>query len=232
MPALSSPFRALAERLARNRRVRRKLPNGVPIYVSPDAQLKYLRQHFDADLVALGAGVTASDRVWDIGANCGVFAFSAAAAGTIVAMEADPFLANLLQQSAELNGVAVTVVPAAAWSDRGLAEFAIAARGRASNHLAAVAGHSQTGGCRGTLTVPTLTLDDLLDHFGPPTLVKIDVEGAEAAVLDGAARLLAEVRPRLYLEIVPDDRQLAQRLAAAGYRLTPVAEMNWLAEPC
>lgn len=224
-------LRSLAERFARNCRIRRTLPCGVAIYVSPDAQLKYLKRRFDDDLVALGAAMTAADTVWDIGANCGVLSFSAAAAHRVIALEADPFLADLLAQSAAMNHAPVTVVPAAAWSGRGLAEFAIAARGRASNHLVAAGGHSQTGGVRGTLTVPTLTLDELYAHFGAPTFVKIDVEGAEASVLAGATRLLAEARPRLYLEIVPGDTVIGPILLAAGYRLTPASDMNWFADP-
>lgn len=203
----------------------------MPIYVSPDAQLKYLKRSFDSDLVEIGAAMTAADTLWDIGANCGVLAFSATAARQVIALEADPFLANLMAQSAAMNHAAVTIVPAAVWSSRGLAEFAIAARGRASNHLVTAGGHSQAGGIRSTLTVPTITLDDLYDYFGAPTLVKIDVEGAEAEVLSGAARLLAEARPRLYLEIVPGDTVLAKLLVGAGYRLTQAAEMNWFADP-
>lgn len=225
-------IRSLAEKLLRNRRIRRTLPNGLPLYVSPDSQLKYLRSELDADLTALARDhVTADSAVWDIGANCGVFAFSAAGARQIVAVEADPFLADLLQQSAALNNVPVAIVTAAAWSSRSLASFAIAARGRASNHLVG-AGNSQTGGERGRIIVPTVTLDDLLDHFGPPTLVKIDVEGAEIDVLAGASRLLADARPLIYIEVAPDNEGRAAAIfAAANYRLTKVSVIDWLAEP-
>lgn len=224
-------LRRAVERLARGRRVRRTLPNGVAIYVSPDSQLKYLRGAFDADLVALAqTRVDAGSAVWDIGANCGVFAFSCAHARQVVAVEADPFLSNMLTQSIALNGTKIEIVAAAASDTTGLANFSIAARGRASNHLTATGGHSQTGGERARITVPTLPLDLLLDHFGPPTLVKIDVEGAEAAVLRGAVRLLREVRPVLYLEIAPGETASRALLEAANYRLTPFGDMNFIAE--
>ena len=225
-------LRRLAEGWARGRRVRRTLPDGTPLYVSPDAQLKYLRGRFDADLVALARDRVGPDSaVWDIGANCGVFAFSCGHARQVVAVEADPFLANLLLESRALNQVAVTIVAAAISDAAGLASFSIAARGRASNHLTAAGGHSQTGGERARLTVPTITLDTLLDNCGPPTLVKIDVEGAEEAVLRGATRLLRNIRPAIYLEIPPGETATRALLEAAGYRLTTIAEMNWLAEP-
>ena len=232
MTGIGGAVRHLAEKWARGRRVRRTLPNGTPLYVSPDAQLKYLRGRFDADLVTLARDrVGADSAVWDIGANCGVFAFSCGHARQVVAVEADPFLANLLLESRALNGVAVTIVAAAVSDAAGLASFSIAARGRASNHLTAGGGHGQTGGDRARLTVPTITLDTLLDSCGPPTLIKIDVEGAEAAALRGAARLLRDVRPTFYLEIVPGETATRAILEAADYRLTAIAEMNWLAEP-
>lgn len=225
-------LRSLAERLARNRRVRRTLPNGVDLYVSPDSQLRYLKGSFDADLVALGRDhCTPESSVWDIGANCGVLAFSAAGAGQIVAVEADPFLANLLQQSVAMNGVPVAIVPAAVWSEAGeLASFTIAARGRASNHLTVTGGNGNPGE-RARLTVPTITLDSLLTTFRPPTLVKIDVEGAEVAALKGARRLLTEVRPAIYLEIATSRDDIALVLREAGYRLRQVTDINWIAEP-
>lgn len=225
-------MRALIERALRNRWLKRRLPNGVPILVSPDSQLKYLKGSFDQDLIELCAKrVSASSVVWDIGANCGVFCFSSVKAKKIVAVEADPFLAFLLQQSVGLNGIPVNVVPAAVWDQTGLAEFAIAKRGRASNFLVAAAGHSQAGGVRGQLMVPTITLDLLLDQFGPPTLIKIDVEGAEVHVLRGASRVLAH-KPTIYIEISGHTLVECQAiLQAAGYIVEPQGGSNWLALP-
>ncbi len=229
---MAGRMRLLAERLARGRRVRRTLPNGAAIMVSPDSQLKYLRGQFDADLVALARDrVKPADMVWDIGANCGVFAFSAGHARRVVAVEPDPFLVDLLLASSALNALPVEVVAAAIDEQPGMATLVIAARGRASNHLEG-SGHAQTGGGRSRLNVPTLTLDMLLDRFGPPALVKIDIEGLEMAALRGGARLLAEAKPLLYLELVPQVvEECRAHLHAAGYRLQHMAEMNWLAEP-
>ncbi len=147
-----SIVRTIAERLSRNRLVRRKLPNGVAFYVTPDSQLKYLKRSFDEDLIRLAADrVDSKSAVWDVGANCGVFAFSCAHAREIVAIEADPFLCATLQRSVSLNGVPVAIVSGAVSSSVSLAEFSIASRGRASNFLTYVGGRSQTaangGGC-------------------------------------------------------------------------------------
>ncbi len=183
----------------------------VPIYVSPDAQLKYLkpgRRGLDPDLVSLAERfVTANSRVWDIGANIGVFSFASAAIalnGEVVAVEADVWLVGLLRRSARLaaaRGSRVAVVPAAASSRTGVAQFLVAQRGRASNALASAGGRTQMGGTRETQFVPTVTLDSLLDTFEAPHFVKIDVEGAEVEVLRGAATLLARHRPAMYIEV-------------------------------
>lgn len=225
--------RSALEGWARGRRVIRRLPNGHRIYVSPDAQLKYLYKKFDVDLIAIcDRYVDEKSVVWDIGSNCGVFAFSAARAQQIVAVEADPFLANLIQDSTILNGISVMLVAAAASSQQGLASFSIAKRGRASNHLTQVSGRSQTGGERGRLVVGTVTLDQLLSLGLPPTLIKIDVEGAEADVLRGASRVLHEVRPVLYLETAANTHSECEALLrTAGYTITKAAELNWLCTP-
>ena len=227
------PLRSSLEALARGRKVKRRLPNGLTIYVSPDSQLKYLGKRFDTDLTDLAKEqVSSSSVVWDIGANCGVLAFSCSAAKQIVAVEADPFLCNLLQESMAINGVPLVVVSAAASSGNGIAEFSIAQRGRASNHLSSVSGRSQTGGERARMLVPTITLDALLDAVLPPTLIKIDVEGSEVEVLMGAERVLNEARPMIYLETVAETHPACVRiLTAADYDLIKYDKMNWLCVP-
>jgi len=54
-----------------------------------------------------------------------------------------------------------------------------------------------------------------------PNLMKIDVEGAEVDVLDGAQRTLQECRPRILIEAHSEmlADQCTQRLVALGYKL-------------
>lgn len=233
MIAGATSLRRIAEVLARSRMVRRRLPNGVAIYVTPDSQLGYLRSRLDDRMLRIAwETVTPSSVVWDIGANCGVFAFGCAGARSIVAVEPDPFLCHVVQRSMALNGVAVGLVAAAASSAVGLAEFSIAARGRASNHLTRVGGRSQAGGERARILVPTITLDGLLDVSAPPTLLKIDVEGAEVDVLRGARRVLSEARPAIHLEVdLSTESDCRAILEAADYDTTALDEMNWFCVP-
>jgi FkbM family methyltransferase len=225
-------LRWIAERLARGRVIWRWLPNGVRIAATPDAQLKYLGRQFDRDLVALARDkVRPGMVVWDIGANCGAFAFSCDGANKVVAVEADNFLAGLLRQSAAQSRVPVEVLEAAVSDSVGTAQFTVAARGRASNHLSAVPGYSQTGGERTRVEVRTVTMDSMIDEWGAPNFIKMDIEGAEPLALRGARRLLSEVQPVIFLEVSADSaEEIRHVLEEANYSIEERGT-NWLAEP-
>lgn len=168
--------------------------------------------------------------VWDIGANVGLFAFASAFAagpsGRVLAVEADGWLAGLIERSAREapSSYAPVEVRAAAVSDApGTVTFCIAERGRAGNHLESVPGSTQTGGTREVRQVPAVTLDGLLDG-SIPQLVKIDVEGAELLCLRGAERLLREVRPILICEVSEENAgEAGAILHRHGYTLLDAA---------
>jgi FkbM family methyltransferase len=204
--------RKIAERLSRDRILKRRLPavvGGGVIHVSPDSSLSFWRPHISSDLFDFAIEfVKPGNTVWDIGANVGLFAFAAAnragSGGSVVAIEADMWLVGLLRQSVALqngNSAKVEVLPAAASDAVGIAEFNIAQRGRSANFLASSLGSTQSGGIRQSVQVMTLTLDWLLERRSKPSVVKIDVEGAECAVLRGAQRLLKDVRPVILCEV-------------------------------
>jgi len=77
-----------------------------------------------------------------------------------------------------------------------------------------------------------------LDHFVQsegirPDFVKIDVEGFEWEVLQGAARLLSEVKPMLMVEMRRNQETVLDALTRGGYRLfTPRMEPIRTAEDC
>ena len=226
-------IRQMAERFSRGIVIKRRLPEavgGMPVYVSPDAQLKYLRvgaDAFDAGLLRLAQEHVSHDAViWDVGANVGVFTFAAAGLapeGQVFAIEADPWLAALLRRTSalpEYETRRVTVLSVALSDKNGTAEFVIARRGRASNYLSDAGGWSQAGGVRERIRVPTLTIDTLLEQFPRPKFVKIDVEGAEIMVLRGASKLLRDVRPTLYVEVGRENSdEISQILHAFDYDL-------------
>jgi len=208
-------IRRLIERLVRGLALRRRMPRASgrrPIYLSPDAALSCLRLRWADAFRGLfdiaDRFVFEGSMVWDVGANVGVFAFAAAhragQAGHVIAIEADPFLASLLQKTVSLpanHDLNVDILCAAISNREGVARFLVAARGRASSSLAEVGHRSQAGGIRYAQYVPTVTLDGLMEHFPGPDLLKIDVEGAEILVLAGAERILANKRPVVYVEV-------------------------------
>jgi hypothetical protein len=52
-----------------------------------------------------------------------------------------------------------------------------------------------------TIEVEAITLDDFVQRHDPPTLIKIDVEGAEAGVLRGSERIFEQSKPVLICEV-------------------------------
>jgi FkbM family methyltransferase len=229
--------RPVIEHLSRNRILKRRLPvdlNHAPILVSPDACLAHWKTRINSDLFDYAREfVKPGSVIWDIGANVGLFTIAAAqksgVKGQVVAVEADIWLAEVLRKSAALqpaDSAPIQVVPAAAFSSMGLAEFHIARRGRASNHLSDTRGSSQTGGIRDKVCVVTLTLDWLLQQGAAPSVIKIDVEGAEWNVLQGAIRVLSEARPVLLCEVSEHVPEITRLLLEHGYSL-----FDWESNP-
>jgi FkbM family methyltransferase len=230
-------LRTIAERLSRGVVLRRRLPpefGGARFYVSPSAGgLRYWRRNMrriDPHLLNIICEyITPGMRVWDIGANLGLFTFCAAyragANGSILAVEPDiDNLSLILRTRRRLDlaaYAAVAAIPVAvAAPGQSFAEFQIATRSRSSNALVGF-GLSQSGGFTERRTVPVFSADELGEKFGWPQFVKIDVEGAEAQVLAGAQRLLREHRPVMLIEVDPDPlhmQEVAQSLAPFGYR--------------
>lgn len=223
-------LRTILERASRGVVLKRKIfvnKNRCPLYITPDAQLKYLslrKNAFDEDLINLAERfIKSASVVWDIGANVGVFTFASASIatqGTVVAVEADIWLASILHKTARLaayKNSQICIVPAAVSNESSIQKFLIANRGRAANALATVGGRSQTGGVRETHYTPSLTLDSMLDVFPKPSFIKIDIEGAELLSLLGAAKILQEARPLLYIETADKAEEVIELLASYDY---------------
>jgi hypothetical protein len=52
-------------------------------------------------------------------------------------------------------------------------------------------------------TVPVLTLDDLVEDYGIPSLIKMDIEGYEGHALSGGSKLLADLKLKaIFIEVM------------------------------
>jgi len=67
-----------------------------------------------------------------------------------------------------------------------------------------------------------MRLDDCSLELDELCMIKIDVEGNEEKVIDGAMKTIVRYRPALYIEVVDNDRLLRinKKLNSIGYRRT------------
>lgn len=151
------------------------------------------------------------ERVWDVGAYRGGYALAAAAAGARVrAFEPDPTNYDALVSATRDAGV---VTHRLALADA--PGYAQLRRGESTDPSTWRLGPVDGG------RTPVVTVDGLVaDGFVPPDVLKVDVEGAEARVLAGAAETLRRFAPTVFVEVherAVDADAVARPLHAAGY---------------
>lgn len=211
-------------------RVRSGLAEGLLIAIEPRHEKYYWTGLYEPYVqTTMAAVLRRGDVMWDIGAHAGFHTAIASRLvgpdGEVVAFE--PFPANLvrLERLVSANRLAnVRIRPIAVSGGTGRALFHISP----STSMGSLAPIAAT---TADIEVATTTLDTELATLRPPALVKIDVEGAEAAVLAGATRLLSEVMPRLIIEFLSPDAISRAREAMPAYEFTRLDASNYLGEP-
>lgn len=168
---------------------------------------------------ALERVVRAGMTVYDIGAQAGFYTlfFSrlVGESGRVYAFEPCPYEARFLIEHARINQLQNVKVIQAAVGERTDLTGLTVDRGQTQNRI-----------CRlsdALLTVPMLALDGA--GLPPPDLIKMDVEGAESAVLGGARRMLCERRPLVFIALHGPEQRAAclEILQATGYRAYSLA---------
>ena len=172
--------------------------------------------------------VRTGDHIVEVGASIGLYALAFAgrvgAAGHVTAFEPDPESASALEANIRVNGWQdrITTIRAAVGKSSGQVRFA-AAHGLESRI------ETRPEACDGVITVPMTTLDDALGG-NRIDVIKIDVEGFEQQVIEGARNvltkerarprvILVEVHPFAWLETGTTSASFLELLPGMGYRV-------------
>lgn len=212
--------RPVVDRLAGDRlrvvRVRSGVARGARLELDLTREKAYWLGHYEPEVQGLLARlVRPGDLVYDVGGHLGFFSVCAALLGaSVVVFEPSPGNARRLRRNVELNGLSIDVVEVAVWDS---VEGAELVAGASDSEWWVTAGSG----------VPTVALDGFSAGRGDrPSLLKVDVEGAEVRVLAGAARLIAEIRPAIVCELHSAEARDAIEALLPGYSFEPVGH-DW-----
>lgn len=237
----SSYVRAIGVRLLSGDPVR--LDTSWGRLVSPRRDHMFFRPIFDEPLeTAVVTRLLATGmRVVDVGANRGWYTLLAAhlvgPTGAVLAIEPDPVPLAMLRANVRANDATnVTIVDHAVGAEAGEFRF-VTERESALSHLAR---DDDDTGAR-DFRVEVKRLDDVVAAYDLPSVdfVKVDVEGAELAVLEGASGLLGSpARPVLLVEVEEQHQSryasqptdVPERLGT-GYRCFRLCWEHGVAEP-
>jgi FkbM family methyltransferase len=194
---------------------------------------------YEAEVLNFAFGLLRPDAVIiDVGANIGAFTLPVAkevgASGCVIAIEASPRVFPYLEGNVFLNAVSnVRLFQCAAFNcDRQAVPFYDASIDRFGK--GSLGAHYQAD----RVLVPTRTLDNILSEEGirRVDLIKIDVEGSEAFVLQGAEGLLTGDQPPIIVfefcdwaeeSVLNGQGGRAQRLLRDwGYRLWRLGDFS------
>jgi FkbM family methyltransferase len=220
---LEDPLRSFARRVKKTSiSFDRKIRKGrVGIHISSLKTKLYFDYDFlisnsitqnDALLESMMTWLEPGQTLYDIGGFVGLYSLAAAHLvgnqGNVVAFEPVPEVASLLRRHLAMNAMdnRVRVFEAAcgdktaigtilSWSIKSTSW----ASGSSFHNI-----HPQDELEPSVIPVICIKLDDLIGSGLPvPDAIKIDVEGAELSVLNGAVKLLENVRPWVFLEVHP-----------------------------
>jgi FkbM family methyltransferase len=174
------------------------------------------------------------DLAIDVGANYGqcaiVMAAKCGARGTVIAFEPNAQGRDVLERNFDLNpAVKRATIESFACSNVAGGEVELYHNGNASNSgLVPFNAGNRTSNSRRSVRVPVTTLDSYLARrqLPEPRLVKIDAEGAEIRILQGArnvlmsrAAILCELHPFAWPQFNNSLRELKDLVAQSGRRI-------------
>jgi FkbM family methyltransferase len=140
----------------------------------------------------------------------------------VLAFEPHPVVIEELRWHVRRNGLTQVQIHAAALGDQpGSLPFALGASSKTSHF----AGAHESSAAK-VLEVPCRTVDEVVAEARLTSLrlMKVDVEGAESRLLQGAEQTLRRLRPALVVELHTPEQDLAvaDLLTRHGYRIAGV----------
>lgn len=218
---LKRAYEAVLDRLPGNR-LFSHFPGGESVRLA--AAYRHVTWNED-EYRAFKADVSAGDVVLDIGANAGayslLFAQWVGPSGRVYAFEPAPDARRGLERHVRLNHCSdrVSISAEALSASRGFGQFRATGL-QGDNRLV-------SSGAADAIPVRTTSIDEFCSvHYLAPSLIKIDVEGAELDVLRGASRTIAargdalalyvEMHPSLWPSTGSSRAQMEEELARQG----------------
>jgi len=167
--------------------------------------------------------------VVDIGANTGYYTLRLSSQvgkkGKIVAIEADPKSCNILKQNCELNNISNVEIKNLAISDS--YKQVTLHQNKTHSGISSISAKDYDKSTTNDLLIQATTLDNLLkNRFQKIDWIKIDVEGAELAVLKGSnntlkntKNVLIEIHEHILKQNNEDYNDILKILKDHGFKL-------------
>lgn len=173
--------------------------------------------------------------VFDLGANIGLFSIKVATqkkTAMVIAVEPDPENFQMLLRNLELNGISTVIPLNMALAERsGKLDFFVSAANKAASSI-----YRHEEGMK-SVEVEASTFDCLLETLNieplsKRMLIKMDVEGAELRILNGARGLKAAGNVKIVMETHPDlvsQERVERRLREYNFNVVPSRELPYIA---
>jgi FkbM family methyltransferase len=222
-----------------------RVPGGRIRFYTPSTLLQWRAASVltkETDMIEWIAGMSKSSVLWDIGANVGVFSLYAAVCQAAKVLAFEPAAANfeVLTRNVQLNGVSDRVTAyCLAFAGRtelgvlnlpshamGAALSQFGKRGEVSRYLEGAEANIVQG-------MIGYSVDEFVAQFSPllPTHLKMDVDGLELPILQGAARFIREpgllsMMVELSVSNTGERDQAVALIEAAGFHLVSQGEIQ------
>jgi FkbM family methyltransferase len=194
---------------------------GLPFNPGP-SDSRFLLGTFEPALQSLlDKCLNPGDAFFDVGANVGFLSVLAAhkvgPQGQVHCFEPLPANGNQILHNVALGGFQqVSLHQIALSNERGMATFRVSA---VPTFGALVDSPIAVDDQIGAIQVPVSTLDHMIEELSlaSPTMIKIDIEGAEVGFLAGATATIRKYRPLLLIELHGTNKEVASFLEQESY---------------